>query len=271
MYGSVSANFLGRNTFEPISPLNLKPLVLHTELPSPKGGRRQTMSLLDDPTLFRQALGKFIHSSPRLPAASVPSFDDLKSLAIKRSPVETSHPAPLSALIQVKENHAYPLEIWAHARPSTYLQVNKCPPRATSSFTSQGRHCRSIASPVSAVSQVNPLQPKRNPGPLACLICGRGFSGQGQLNRHMRRVHMGVRPFSCPACDKTFYAHSDRDRHFRDIHTKERPFKCDKCPKAFKNKQHRKGHVGSAHQKLQKRESRKRRIRASAPTPSRKE
>lgn len=66
----------------------------------------------------------------------------------------------------------------------------------------------------------------------ACHVCGRMFSRDCDLIRHMDEIHMGERAFKCSSCDKEFAQRNHLTLHLR-IHTGERPHACPFCKKSF--------------------------------------
>lgn len=65
-----------------------------------------------------------------------------------------------------------------------------------------------------------------------CRVCGRMFSRDCDLIRHMDEVHMGERAFKCSSCGKEFARRNHLAIHLR-IHTGERPHTCPFCKKSF--------------------------------------
>lgn len=70
-----------------------------------------------------------------------------------------------------------------------------------------------------------------NGDPLKCSVCGKKFSLQRLLNRHMK-CHSDVKRYSCPYCGKGFNDTFDLKRHIR-THSGVRPYKCQHCEKSF--------------------------------------
>lgn len=70
-----------------------------------------------------------------------------------------------------------------------------------------------------------------NPDPLKCSVCGKKFSLQRLLNRHMK-CHSDVKRYSCAYCGKGFNDTFDLKRHIR-THSGVRPYKCAHCEKSF--------------------------------------
>lgn len=66
---------------------------------------------------------------------------------------------------------------------------------------------------------------------LACKVCGKAFSLQRLLNRHMKS-HSNVKRFLCTFCGKGFNDTFDLKRHTR-THTGVRPYRCALCEKSF--------------------------------------
>jgi insecticidal toxin complex protein TccC len=88
------------------------------------------------------------------------------------------------------------------------------------------------SSPVPGPSGASSGEPKA----YTCLECGKAFSQNVSLNRHLK-VHTDQRPYVCDisGCDKAFNQASHLTRHRRK-HTGEEPYACDfsGCDKAFK-------------------------------------
>ena len=70
-----------------------------------------------------------------------------------------------------------------------------------------------------------------NNDPLKCSVCGKKFSLQRLLNRHMK-CHSDVKRYSCAYCGKGFNDTFDLKRHIR-THSGVRPYKCAHCEKSF--------------------------------------
>lgn len=75
-----------------------------------------------------------------------------------------------------------------------------------------------------------------------CRFCGRMFSRDCDLIRHMDDIHMGERAFKCYCCDKEFAQRNHLAIHLR-IHTGERPHTCPFCQKSFAQRSNLKVHL----------------------------
>ena len=64
-----------------------------------------------------------------------------------------------------------------------------------------------------------------------CEVCGRTFTMQGQLNRHMRS-HTGARPYACSTCGKAFHRKDVLYKH-RQRHEGQGAYQCCTCGQAF--------------------------------------
>ncbi|KAL0985092.1 hypothetical protein UPYG_G00152810 [Umbra pygmaea] len=83
--------------------------------------------------------------------------------------------------------------------------------------------------PKSTESKVDHLE--THVGARVCHVCGKFFSGNNELNDHMK-IHPGEKTFRCPDCGKCFRKNPDLTAHKR-VHTGERPYRCKFCGKGF--------------------------------------
>lgn len=75
--------------------------------------------------------------------------------------------------------------------------------------------------------------------PYKCLICNKYEAAtQGDVNKHIRRVHQKLKIFECPHCGEKFHKPDERDQHIVRKHTDKRDFPCElvgcKAKQAFK-------------------------------------
>jgi len=81
------------------------------------------------------------------------------------------------------------------------------------------------------IEKLPPLRCESDPSKFACRICGKSFSLQRLLNRHMK-CHSDTKRYLCTFCGKGFNDTFDLKRHTR-THTGVRPYKCNLCEKSF--------------------------------------
>lgn len=80
--------------------------------------------------------------------------------------------------------------------------------------------------------------------------CGKRFSQKSVVRTHFKTVHMGERPFECPKCVKTFSDKSNMRKHVRNLHFKEKRYVCLHCSNKFGEKRSLHDHVNCVHLKL---------------------
>ena len=83
-----------------------------------------------------------------------------------------------------------------------------------------------------------------------CPTCAKEYCSSGYLKKHVKAVHLKLKPFKCLKCGCSFAENKKLKRHVDAVHKKLRPFGCTVCEKSFALKEVLKGHVEAVHQKL---------------------
>ncbi len=78
--------------------------------------------------------------------------------------------------------------------------------------------------------------------PYRCTDCNSAFSIRGNLDKHVRRVHLKEKLFKCHTCLKEFASKQGLDIH-SVVHSNERPYCCTMCAKSYKRAQTLKDHM----------------------------
>jgi len=94
------------------------------------------------------------------------------------------------------------------------------------------------SSPTTSISPKPIIQKTKKSNP--CPICNKNFDRRSNLNKHIRCVHMNLKPFQCDTCGTKFGQKSSLEKHRAVIHEKKKRFSCDICMSAF-------GQVGDLH------------------------
>jgi uncharacterized Zn-finger protein len=56
------------------------------------------------------------------------------------------------------------------------------------------------------------------------------YKTEGDLDRHLRAIHLDERPFVCSYCKHGFNKKSNLVKHTRMVHERVRPYQCDQVP-----------------------------------------
>ncbi|CAH0403589.1 unnamed protein product [Chilo suppressalis] len=82
--------------------------------------------------------------------------------------------------------------------------------------------------------------------PLACLHCDKRFAIKRDLERHMNRIHLNIRPHKCDKCDKAYVNNWSLREHKKIVHDgyqRPRKYPCTMCDKVFDRQQILKSHI----------------------------
>ncbi|CAB3258659.1 unnamed protein product [Arctia plantaginis] len=82
--------------------------------------------------------------------------------------------------------------------------------------------------------------------PLSCLHCEQRFSDRRNLQRHMNRVHLNVKPYKCDRCDKAYmnsWGLKNHQRYTHEGHKRPLQFSCPMCDRLFDRKEILKSHI----------------------------
>ncbi|XP_054168635.1 zinc finger protein 236-like [Oppia nitens] len=89
----------------------------------------------------------------------------------------------------------------------------------------------------------------RGTEPHRCSQCGKGYIRHSDLVTH-QRFHNKEKIFSCPHCSKGFCQRGDLNRHLRSIHLQLKPILCSHCHKKFAKEETLLRHMNSSHRDL---------------------
>ncbi|CAJ1082946.1 LOW QUALITY PROTEIN: zinc finger protein 41-like [Xyrichtys novacula] len=95
---------------------------------------------------------------------------------------------------------------------------------------------RDVQPGLKTLENTEEMTPKMSKKPLSCSQCGKTFTRNGYMTKHMR-THTGEKPFSCSMCGKRFAQKNYVTQHMI-THTGEKPFSCSMCGKKFSQKNH---------------------------------
>jgi KRAB domain-containing zinc finger protein len=85
---------------------------------------------------------------------------------------------------------------------------------------------------------------------IMCDHCDKGFSQNGNLKEHIKRVHKKMTRYSCELCPYTSYTKREMSKHSDGVHLGKKDFQCHLCDKAFSVKPSLVGHMYTVHPKM---------------------
>ncbi|KAJ8322310.1 hypothetical protein KUTeg_000781 [Tegillarca granosa] len=69
-----------------------------------------------------------------------------------------------------------------------------------------------------------------------CQFCGTKLKTKTTYTKHIKKMHLGIRPHLCQVCGATFGEDSELSAHINNKHSTEKQFQCEHCPYATSSK-----------------------------------
>ena len=76
-----------------------------------------------------------------------------------------------------------------------------------------------------------------------CETCGKVFSLKGNLKKHLKHVHKGIKAYKCYICSRTFSQKGNLKIHISSVHEGAKNYKCDHCNQRFSQAGNLKQHL----------------------------
>ncbi|KAF9787129.1 hypothetical protein BJ322DRAFT_1107210 [Thelephora terrestris] len=204
-------------------------------------GRRH--SSVDESTLVSRSLG---HDSPSRdrkvrPGPYSPYHQQTRSWPVALHPSSSSHPHPAPSGSRHRRNPSG--NSYSTGSPP---QTPPTPCSPAHSPKNESAPSSSTASPPAAINTDEHIQ-RISGGKSKCIWndangieCG--FQSSSSLvKRHVRTVHLKIRPVVCTECGQSFATKFHLKTH-QNIHTGQKPYSCPDCAKTFSNPSSRHHH-----------------------------
>ena len=80
-----------------------------------------------------------------------------------------------------------------------------------------------------------------------CESCSKSFTAGGSLRNHIHAVHEGHKDYNCKSCGKSFSQSQDLKSHFTTVHEGQNDYKCETCGKSFSEAGYLEKHILKIH------------------------
>mmetsp|Transcript_9661 Transcript_9661/g.25327 ORF Transcript_9661/g.25327 Transcript_9661/m.25327 type:complete len:325 (-) Transcript_9661:149-1123(-) len=132
--------------------------------------------------------------------------------------------------------------------PAAHHDVN--PLKLNDSSESSSDNTSRLDKRVSSLDKVNCVKaPEKPPSTFTCSECPAAFTRKGNLKKHVRSIHLNIRPHACEQCGVSFPQKSSLETHVKLVHLGQRPFQCAICSTAFGLAGDLNRHVQTVHEK----------------------